>query len=212
MYPQITDITDHPIFTGVSENYIKKLFLPNNFEIKNFQKNEIAFSSKRATPAVAFILKGSAKVFSGCESDGALIKTLVKGEIFGIANLYSQCETFPSTIVAADDLTIMFVTAESFKAFIEGDITVLRNYLSFQSKKIVYLNKKIATYTAGTAEKKLLMYMTENAECGVFNSNCSMIELSDMLGIGRASLYRAIDGLEEEGFIEKVSKNKYLIK
>ena len=74
------------------------------------------------------------------------------------------------------------------------------------SKKVVYLNRKISTLVAGSAEKKLVAYLLEVEFDSVCSLNVSMSSLADMLNVGRASLYRAIDDLENRGLIKKNGK------
>ena len=74
------------------------------------------------------------------------------------------------------------------------------------SKKVVYLNRKISTLVAGSAEKKLVAYLLEIELDSVCSINVSMSALADMLNVGRASLYRAIDDLENRGLIKKNGK------
>ena len=209
----LNTITSHPIFTGVPENHIKKYFCKKNLSVRSFMQGETAYSSTTKNPQVAILLCGVARVFAKASNDGenALLRTLHPGDMFGIANLYAEDNPFPSKIVAASELEILFMDGEIFKEFIETDSTALKNYLAMQSRKIVYLNKKISTFTAGSAEKKLIMFMLDHLDKDVFTVPCSMTELSNMLGIGRASLYRAIDALTDDGTISKQSKNTFKV-
>ena len=77
--------------------------------------------------------------------------------------------------------------------------------MQFLSRKIIYLNKKLATLTAGSAEKKLAAYISEHQIDGVFTAT-SLSELANILQMGRASLYRAIDSMTENGIIKKSGK------
>jgi DNA-binding IclR family transcriptional regulator len=71
----------------------------------------------------------------------------------------------------------------------------------------MYLNKKITVFTAGSAERKLACFMLDHISGNTFTPPTSMKRLSDMLGIGRASLYRAIDSLTECGAITEKTKD-----
>ena len=210
----LTKIKDHPIFSGVSEQHIKKYFCEKNLSVQTFSAGETAYSSVEKKLKVAIILDGTARVYSKASNDGenALLRTLRVGDMFGIANLYAEDNPFPSKIIASGDVKILFMDGDIFKEFIETDPTALKNYLSMQSRKIVYLNKKISTFTAGSAEKKLIMFMLDHLDGDVFTAPCSMTELSNMLGIGRASLYRAIDSLTECGVLtSKQNKNTFTV-
>ena len=85
------------------------------------------------------------------------------------------------------------------------------SFLAFQSNKIVYLNKKINAFTAGGAERRLSLFLLDNAVDGVYSADVSMSALAEMLDIGRASLYRAFDALESAGCIERRDKKTIII-
>ena len=75
------------------------------------------------------------------------------------------------------------------------------------------MNTKIAGYTASGSGEKLyrhLLTLPRDAE------NCvdpceSLAALARRLGIGRASLYRAIDALADDGRIEKIGQKYKLL-
>ena len=125
--------------------------------------------------------------------------------MFGIANLYSK-DVFPSTITARSDAKILFIDETAFKKLIENDAKLLSSYLCFMSNKIVYLNKKICSLTAGNTAKKLAAFLLDNECDGTYSLPSSISALADMLNVGRASLYRAMDVLIEERLIERNGK------
>ncbi len=206
------NIADHPVFTGVTPRVLNRCFHENTMEIAEFSAGTVAYSSVNEGVRVGVLIDGTAQVQTGNASSAehALLKSMEIGDIFGIANLYAEDEPFPCLIVAESACKILFLQGDAFKKLIESDHRALRNYLAFQSRKIVYLNKKILTFTAGSAEKKLAIFLLEHQRNGIFTPPCSMSELSDMLGIGRASLYRAIDSLASCGLIEKKDKQIYI--
>ena len=76
------------------------------------------------------------------------------------------------------------------------------SYISFLSERIKFLNRKILYYTAGSAERRLALYLTSFPSDTV-TPDLPMNALADLLDIGRASLYRAFDRLSEDGFITR---------
>ena len=140
-----------------------------------------------------------------------LLKTMGVGEIFGIANLYAEDVCFPSVIIADKKATVLFIDGDAFKSFIENDSSALKCYLRFLSQKIVYLNKKIATFSASSAESKLAIYLTEYSKEDSFSLSISMSELAKTLGLGRASLYRALDKLVASELIARDGANIRII-
>ena len=136
-----------------------------------------------------------------------LIKTVSEGAIFGIANLYSENAAFPTRISAKKSCKVLFISPDDVRSLIENDPSVMRAFMAFLSEKIVYLNKKINSFTAGSAERRLTLFLADNAENDIYTSETSLSALATMLDIGRASLYRALDKLELEGLIERKDRS-----
>lgn len=205
IYSLIPGIEQNPLFSGVPKEYVEKHFSNEKIHVKETAANTLAYSSKSSDLEVAIILTGSVRVYIGEDGEKALIRTLNAGDIFGVANLYDEEDPFPTQIITATQARILFIDGTEFKAFIENDPTATKNYISFLSKKIVYLNKKLATLTAGSAEKKLATHIYEHQVEGVFSVS-SLSELANILQMGRASLYRGIDSLIENGLIKRSGK------
>lgn len=200
-------LKQHPIFAELTEETIATYVLEEHTEIKTFSAKQIAYSSSTDRVRIGILLSGKARVETDAQ---ALLKSLRVGELFGIANLYAEDEPFPTSIVTTAEAKILFLDGDAVKRLIEEVPSVRRAYLAFQSGRIVYLNRKIATLTAGSAERRLAVFLLEYEQDGVFTPPCPMNRLAELLGIGRASLYRAIDALCAEGLIEKQGKTIYL--
>jgi len=175
-------------------------------KVSEFFAGEIIHSPSSENTEIGIVLSGIARAHTGDSADHALLKKMNAGDMFGIANLYAPDQPFPSLILAEEFCRILFIKATALRALIENEPTVLRNYLTLQSQKIVYLNRKIMTLTAGAAEKKLAVFLLEKESALQKAAPFSMSELAKLLGIGRASLYRAIDALVAHGMIEKKEK------
>ena len=213
IYDIFPDIEKNPIFLDVSHSVVNQFLNDASISVEVFSAGTVAYSSDTGKIRIGIVLSGIARVHTGAAgiNDHALLRTLYPGDMFGIANLYAEQEPFPSRIISAEKCKILFIDGNAFKQVIENDSVALRNYLAFLSKKIVYLNRKIMTYTAGSAEKKLVVYLLDHEVNQTVVPSCSMSELAELLGMGRASLYRAIDTLTEYGWILKQDKNIQLL-
>jgi CRP-like cAMP-binding protein len=76
--------------------------------------------------------------------------------------------------------------------------------------RVRFLNRKIQCFTAGSAERRLALWLLSEEE-EVITLPSSLTTLSDMLDIGRASLYRALDKLENSGLISREGRNIALL-
>ena len=205
IYSLLPDINKNPLFSGVSREHVKKYFNDESLLLRELSPNTVAYSSQSSAIQVAIILEGSARVYTGEGDEKALIRTLNTGDIFGIANLYDAKDPFPTRIITATHARILFIEGSAFKTFIENDKVANKNYIRFLSKKIIYLNRKLTTLTAGSAEKKLASHIYEHQVDGIFSVS-SLSELAKVLQMGRASLYRSIDSLIESRIIDRAGK------
>ena len=74
----------------------------------------------------------------------------------------------------------------------------------YLTEKVRYLNGKIDFFTAGSTKAKVYEYLVRAAdERGNAAPTVSIKRLAEQLDMGRASLYRALDALSQEGKIEK---------
>ena len=91
---------------------------------------------------------------------------------------------------------------------IEPDVSM--NVIKFLAGRVSFLNKKIATLSNTSAEEKLSVFLLEQyREHGAeFSINCKKV--SEALSLGRASLYRALKQLEDEGTIKYDTKKIYI--
>jgi CRP-like cAMP-binding protein len=194
------------ILGAASEQNIEKYLTEEKLTLIEVAAGEQILSPLTKGKHVGILLSGTAVASPGTSSQHALLKVIDKGDIFGIANLYAQTAVFPSTICAKTACTVLFIDGEAFMALIENDRQALISYLGFLSDRVVYLNRKISTLTAGDTEKKLASFLAKNERDGEFSQSISMSALADMLNIGRASLYRALDALSASGLIVRQGK------
>lgn len=190
---------DEKILTSVLNTYGKSV---------SYAKNDIVFSRETYSPVLCLIIKGEARVSKG----ETVISHLKDGEIFGAAFLYNQSYEFENTVTALTPLKVVIIEKDGVNELIKCDSSVSFNYISYLSERIGFLNSKIEGYTKPNAEEKLMLYLKKNAD--INNGKCeisvSMTELSHVLQISRASLYRVIETLENQGKICRDGKKIYV--
>ena len=202
LYEQFPLLPSIPLFAAASVEHVEQSFCEQDCVLCHFEAGDTVYSSSAEAIRVGVLISGEVQIHSQGVESRALLKTASAGEMFGVANLYATDTAFPTVIRAKQSCEVLFFEGTSFRRFLETDPAVLQVYLRFLSKKIVYLNQKIATFTAGDAEHRLALFLLENQRDGIFTPSHSMTMLASLLGLGRASLYRAIDKLSELGLIE----------
>lgn len=194
--------SQNQILSHAKEKNIRKYLTQNSVALVEYRSGDIIYSPQSSKKCIGIVVSGKVAALS----ENALLKIIPVNDLFGIANLYSD-DNYPSTITAKTAASVLLIDAKDFKELLENDASLLRAYLSFMSNKIVYLNKKISSFTAGSTERKLAVFLSDNQQAGVYTLPTSISSLAEMINVGRASLYRAMDTLSEEGLIVRDGKN-----
>lgn len=186
-----------PLFCDVKEEDIKEkpeevlLSSSDTYEIKD---------------GIVVVCEGKAEIFK----KEAFLKSVSAPFVAGLATLFENKGNYISTIVAKTE-TKLFVFSQSFiETLINTNPEFSKRLIALLSEKLRYLNRRIDFYTTSSAEGKLREFLEVSAgEKGYVE--ISMSRLSEILDIGRASLYRAFNSLEEKGYAKKQGKKIFLI-
>lgn len=196
------------IFADCNEALLEEV-LKIQASVENFEKGETVFSKDTFQSCVCVILEGSARVKKG----ETVISHLEKYSIYGAAFLYNDISPFQNTVTAITPLKAAVLSKDGMDELIKNDSSVAFNYIKYLSHRVTFLNDKIEGYTAQSAEDKLLHYLKKNADTahGQCEIQVSMKELSQVLCMSRASLYRVLDSLEQSGKIRRENKKIYIL-
>lgn len=170
-------------------------------------------SAHTPVPGIAVMLKGQAEVLSSLAGTGVRLRYLEAGNIFGAATLYTEGRQYETVIRAVTDCEILLLPEECVKRLICTNAQIAENYIRFLSERICFLNQKMTAFTAGSAEAKLAVYLnglTTDAD-GKALLPISLSAVADSLGMGRASLYRALEKFEQSGWIARDGKHLRLL-
>ena len=198
-----------PLFSKLDLNEIK-----SGLEIVCVKKGETIMAQKKFRRCLVYILKGSASVFKiGLDGRKNVINSFYEGDVFGMATLFYEEAEYPSEITAEKDLRLAVFSKEIIEKAFSENPEFAKAYVVLLSEKIHFINKKLAAFLEGEASEKLLRWLI-NASGGEqeFTLPCSVSKIAEMLGIGRASVYRAFDFLSERGIIIKEGKNITILK
>ena len=164
----------------------------------------------RPTPCLPVIISGCAAVLGrNSEKNSVVLRLLKSGSVFGVSGLFSDDGEGISIIRAEKPTEALLIPQSVISSLIHKNGDFAEGYIRLLGTKIRYLGSRIEAFTAGSAEAKLAKHLL-TLTCAEDRMEgeqeivleCSLSRLADMLNIGRASLYRAIDALTEKGFIE----------
>lgn len=189
------------LFCESDRKTVLHIFEQYGCHVDTFSNGDILCAPSRAEHTAGLILAGKATVTTPDSARNTLLRFLEPGALFGIANLFSA-EPYISIVRANGPCRIFRMPEEAIRELLEQDRAFLYHYISFLSGRIRFLNRKIGYLTAGSAERRLALYLA-SLEKESFRLDASISSLSELLDVGRASLYRAFDKLSEDGFLRK---------
>ncbi len=194
------------LFKGLSDAEIETIVNHPECTQESFKANSEIYSAGQYRRAVGVLLSGKAVAKSG-DNNGVIVRCLSKGECFGVAAVFATDDKpYVSSIITKSDCTVLFIPEEVIQIFIAKYNTFAINYISFLTGRIQYLNRLVSAYSSPNVETKLARFISAYIDGEDVPFDLNMTSLSKSLGIGRASLYRALDSLEDAGVIRRDSK------
>ena len=200
------------LFFGLGNEDLERFLADHELEFKDYSKKEVIYSPHDYERKLGFVLKGECLI-ERIKSDGSSVplNAISEGGSFGALAVLTKEDEFPTRIVARRDTRIAFLDEKTVTELIESDSKIALNVIRFLADKITFLNNKIATFSSDSVVDKLATYLLiEYRKCGAeIDFNCK--KTAESISVGRASLYRAIAILEQDGIIKSESKKIYII-
>lgn len=186
------------LFRGIGGGELLETARDPRCSRETFPKGTEIYSPLRFRRSLGCLLSGTARVTKG----PLVVSTLSPGALFGAAALFNGREDYETTITACSSCTAAFFPQEVVAELVNRSPDACRNYLEYLSDRIHFLNRKIEGLASSGAAEKLRRCLL--AEGGAVT--CSATELARRLDVSRASLYRAFEELEREGYIRREGK------
>ena len=203
----LNSLAECPLFRNISEADLCNI-AEEYATIEVCEKNEVIFSENNYTRSLVIIIKGSASVTKQSGNSKILMNIHNKGDIFGMATLFYEEENYLTQITALEKMTMAVFSKENVKKIFSVHPAVSENYITILSEKIHFLNKKITTYTKAETLQKVASFILQHTNDEKTESVLpfSITSISEALNVGRASVYRAFDTLENDSVIKREGK------
>ncbi len=192
-------------FAGVDSSLLRKICQTDLAFVRSYSAGDIIRSPEETSALAGILLSGRAAVTTRDPTRNVLLRYLGVGDPFGIANLFCR-EPFVSLIRAAVPSTCFFLSEEAVRKLLGESEQFRETYIGFLGNRIRFLNRKIGYLTAGGAERRLALYLS-GLGTGSVRLPVSLSALSELLDVGRASLYRALDRLVADGYLLRDGRN-----
>lgn len=195
-----------PLFEGVDAASLDRLLAFPGVEERRFERGEIV--SPRGAPGGELLIFWEGRV--AVNKNGLRLRELTKGDLSGVATLFSDAVT-DTELTALTRVRLLRIPEEALEALIQSSAQAARNTCRFLAGRIRYLNALIDRFAGASVEENLLAYLTQRAAAEGNRFPFSATEAARRLGVGRASVYRALDALAERGLLEKTGRELTLL-
>lgn len=185
------------LFQGVDEILVEQLTHDPMCRKEAYDRGAVIFDETHFTQSLGVVLSGQVLVEKNTADGKRLsMSRLGQGDCFGAAAMFHSRRRYASVLTAKKPTEVFFLHQNVITWAMRRNAAITENYIAYLSDRIWFLSSRITALTAGSARKKLSVYLLEQGRL-----DSSMTELCQQLNLGRASLYRAVEELEEAGAI-----------
>lgn len=193
----------HPLFAGVEPGVLQEVV--EQADRLDIAKGETIYQPKRFRRCLGVLLQGQVQV----RREQLLVSVLKQGDVFGAAALFQMAQHYPTTLKALTPCTVLLIPQEQVRKLIHKSGVFAENYVVYLSGRIHFLSRRLDTMCAGSSQIRLAQYLlTAQDEKG--DVTLSATQLCQRIAVGRATLYRAFEALEEEGLITRDGKTIHI--
>lgn len=155
--------------------------------------------------SIGIVLEGNVEIQKHYPNGKVVsLSSLNEGKIFGEALVFSTHNKYPATIVTMRNSRILYISKDDIIYMCSENPTVLKNFMSLLSMKILNLNKKVTELSLETLRQKIIFYLLQQykeQKTLKIILPISKKNLAEYLGVQRPSLSREFINMKNEGLI-----------
>jgi len=198
-------LSDCSLFKGMSGKEITEALSASSGRIRSYPKDTLLAQAGEEVHHLQIILEGSVKG-EMVDYEGKVIKIEDIGPARPLAPafLFGSQNRYPVNITAAGDVKLISIPRDRFLVILQSSKSVLVNFVDIVSSRGQFLSSKIKFLSFTTIKGKLAQYLLDlsaKLESDSFSMPSSQSQLSELFGVARPSIGRAMSELNHEGII-----------
>jgi CRP-like cAMP-binding protein len=194
-----------PVFMGLMPDRLKTIFEGVHYQLRSFKKNEPVVHSGDECSSLVIVLSGSVKgEMADYTGKTIKIEDIEAPRPLAAAFLFGKHNHFPVTVIANNDVALIYIPKPEFLKLLQKDQRILTNYLNSISSRAQFLSQRIKFLSFKTIRQKIAHYLLELAgdRLAVVELPLSQEQLAEFFGVTRPALARAMGELNEEKLIQ----------
>lgn len=190
---------------------------------ESYRKNAVVVCTGDACQCIGLLVKGSlVMVKDTIQGDRLVLGEFHAGDFFGELFVFSDLESWPYSLVAKTDATVVFFSPDRMKSLCVNNCAhhqeLIRNMLSILSRHYMETEKRVSYLSMKKSRHKLIHYLLDQWDGTLDDNNDPVVEcrlnrndLAAYLGLVRPSLSRELCALRDEELIAFDKKNITLL-
>jgi CRP-like cAMP-binding protein len=205
-----------PLFRDLNEKRLSQLIAAQPFQLKRYGSGELIARAGEVVHFLHIVISGSVKG-EMIDFTGKVIKIEDMGPSRPLASafLFGSQNRYPVNIIANEPVQIFSISRDSLLRIMQSDDLVLKNFLDAVSSRGQFLSNKIRFLSFSTIKGKLAHYLLElsgkQGGSAIILLPHSQSQLSELFGVARPSIGRAIGEMNRDGLIRTDGKQVILL-
>ena len=193
------------LFKGMSSGQISSVLSDSAGRIRSYPMDTLIAQAGEEVLYLQIVLEGSVKA-EMVDYTGKVIKIedIIPPHPLAPAFLFGSQNRYPVNITAGGDVKVLSIPREKFLAILQSSKSVLVNFVDIVSRRGQFLSSKIKFLSFTTIKGKLAQYLldlSDKSDSPRFLLTSSQVQLSELFGVARPSIGRAIGELNRDGII-----------
>ena len=178
------------MFKDKDRKEILELFKGYNYQLINFNKNDIIALEYEPCNKIGLIISGTIDIKRMLASNNALhLSSLTSGNLFGEVIAFSDINVYPATVISTTSSEILFINKADFIKFCTDNTNFLNSFLN----DLTNIRQKISNFLLNEYKVQGSVFI---------KLNMHKQKLSEILGVPRPSLSRELINMKDLGIID----------
>lgn len=193
------------LFKGMSSDQISSVLSDSAGRVRSYPMDTLIAQAGEEVLHLQIVLEGSVKA-EMVDYTGKVIKIedIIPPHTLAPAFLFGSQNRYPVNITAGGDVKVLSIPREKFLAILQSSKSVLVNFVDIVSSRGQFLSSKIKFLSFTTIKGKLAQYLLDLSDKSGslrFSLPSSQVQLSELFGVARPSIGRAMGELNRDGII-----------
>lgn len=193
-----------PLLARLDAALLERCVAQRHIFVRDYAKTTVLHRQQDPCDALDIVLSGTLAAHTLSENGSEMMLfEFREHSVIGANLLHGGPNAYPMNIYCATDCTLAHLTRHAVLEFLR-DYGFVVPYIDALSANAQGMNRKIAMLTQKTLRENLLDYLRQQAAAqggSAIVLPISKKALADVLGVQRASLFRAFKQLKDEGVI-----------